>query len=58
MAKVEKPKPIDLRQRIKVRITEKNPYGKYGDILEVHPIVAVEGNNAGYFEIVKDEKKK
>lgn len=54
----EKQKTIDLRQRIKVRTTEKNPYCGYGKILEVHPIVAQEGHNIGHFEILKEEKKK
>lgn len=54
----EKQKVIDLRQRIKVRTTEKNPYCGYGKILEVHPIVAVEGQQLGHFEILKEENKK
>ena len=54
----EKQKVIDLRQRIKVRTTDKNPYCGYGKILEVHPIVAVEGQQLGHFEILKEEKKK
>lgn len=54
----KKQEVIDLRQRIPVRCTDKNPYAEYGKILEVHPIVAKEGLRLGHFEIVKKEKEK
>jgi len=56
MAK-EKSKTIDLREKIAVRATQKNPYMKTGEVVEVHPIAANEGIKIGHYELVKEEKK-
>lgn len=48
-------KPIEMRERVKVRITEKNPNGKTGDILEVHPKAAEHGFSLGHYEPVKEK---
>lgn len=52
MAK-EKQNPINLRERIKVRATDKNPFMKAGEETEAHPVVAKEGVKLGHYEIVK-----
>ena len=57
MAK-EKENVIDLRTKVKVKVTDKNPHAPAGMILEVHPIAATYGEKKGYYEKVKDEKGK
>ena len=52
MAK-EKQTPINLRERIKVKATDKNPFMKSGEETEAHPIIAREGVKLGHYEIVK-----
>lgn len=56
MAIKKNPDVVNLRERIKVRATEKNPHSETDKILEVHPIIAAEGFRIGYYEIVKEKK--
>ena len=53
----KEPKTVDMRTRIKVKVTDKNPHAKTGDILEVHPTVATKGYQMGHYEPVKEDKK-
>ena len=56
MAK-QKETVIDLRAKVKVEVTEKNPHAKTGTIIEVHPIAAKSGVDKGYYSMVKDNLK-
>lgn len=49
---------IDLRAKVKVKVTEANPHAKTDTILDVHPIAAAKGVEKGHYEMVKESKKK
>ncbi|MEI7792660.1 MAG: hypothetical protein WCI57_04220 [Candidatus Berkelbacteria bacterium] len=57
MAK-EKMTVIDLRKKVSVKVTDKNPHAKIGTILEVHPIAAAKGVELGHYEMVKENLNK
>jgi hypothetical protein len=43
-------KLIDLRKRVKVTATDKNPHAKAGTVSYVSELVAAKGKSMGYYE--------
>jgi 2-keto-3-deoxy-L-rhamnonate aldolase RhmA len=53
--KKKNPGAFDLRNRVKVTVTDKAPHGKAGEILLVHPKVAERLIKKGYYKAVTEK---